>query len=98
MVARFAKFAGSGELTFVVPDAGHRLAGVRLQLEVRHADGSRECMTDPANPIRTWGAFGDKGVLEFPRYHQPDQADLPLSSEVPATCAATIAHHMPRFC
>lgn len=40
-------------------------------LELRHADGSAEIVTDPANPLRAGGAFGDKSVLEFPGYHPP---------------------------
>ncbi|HEX5188371.1 MAG TPA: alpha/beta hydrolase-fold protein [Streptosporangiaceae bacterium] len=40
-------------------------------LELRHADGSREVVTDPANPLRARGAFGDKSVLEFPGYRPP---------------------------
>jgi enterochelin esterase family protein len=95
----------SGVVTFLVPDHGHRLAGVRLfqevgipgelldfrrvddgwrldlarppvsrmeyLLELRHADGSHELVTDQANPMRVGGAFGDKSVLEFSGYHQP---------------------------
>ena len=37
-------------------------------LELRHADGSRELVTDQANPLRVLGAFGEKSVLEFPGY------------------------------
>ena len=97
--------AVSGEVRLLVPDPGHRLAGVRLVqelrfagellcfrrvdagwqldlarppvsrmeylLELRHADGSLEVVTDPANPLRARGAFGDKSVLEFPGYRPP---------------------------
>jgi enterochelin esterase family protein len=41
-------------------------------LELRHADGSRELVTDQANPLRVLGAFGEKSVLEFPGYRPPD--------------------------
>jgi enterochelin esterase family protein len=67
-------------LRFRVPDPGHRLAGVRLAqdvrrmeylLELRHADGSRELVTDHANPLRVQGAFGEKSVLEFAGYRPP---------------------------
>ena len=40
-------------------------------LELRHADGSRELVTDQANPLRVLGAFGEKSVLEFPGYRPP---------------------------
>lgn len=93
------------QVRFLVPDQGHRLAGVRLVqdvcvpgelldfrragdcwrldvarppvsrmeylLELRHADGSHEIVTDPANPLHAGGAFGDKSVLEFPGYRPP---------------------------
>lgn len=40
-------------------------------LELRHADGSHEIVTDPANPLHAGGAFGEKSVLEFPGYRPP---------------------------
>lgn len=40
-------------------------------LELAHADGTRESVPDPANPLRTRGAFGDKSVVEFPGYAPP---------------------------
>jgi enterochelin esterase family protein len=110
-------------LTFLVPDHGHRQAGVRLGqevgipgdqlgfrrsgddweldlprppvsrieylLELRYADGSRELITDRANPLRVQGAFGEKSVLEFPGYRPPDwlaaaKAGVTRSVDVPA--------------
>jgi enterochelin esterase-like enzyme len=41
-------------------------------IELCHADGSRELVTDQANPLRVLGAFGEKSVLEFPGYRPPD--------------------------
>ena len=35
------------------------------------ADGSTRSVTDPANPRRVPGAFGEKSVLEFPGYQPP---------------------------
>ncbi len=40
-------------------------------LELRHADGGRETVLDPANDKRAPGAFGDKSVIEFPGYVPP---------------------------
>jgi len=39
-------------------------------LELRHAGGT-ETVTDPGNPRRAPGAFGDKSVAEFPGYREP---------------------------
>ncbi|MEO9237744.1 MAG: esterase, partial [Jatrophihabitantaceae bacterium] len=49
-------------------------------LELSHPNEGRETITDPANPLRAAGAFGDKSVIEFPEYHRPgwlDQAGCP---------------------
>jgi enterochelin esterase-like enzyme len=40
-------------------------------LELRHPGNHLETITDPANPRRAPGAFGDKSVLEFPEYCEP---------------------------
>lgn len=40
-------------------------------LELRHRGGGTETITDPANPRRVPGAFGDKSVAEFPDYREP---------------------------
>jgi len=40
-------------------------------LELAHADGHRERVPDPGNPVRTRGVFGDKSVVEFPGYRPP---------------------------
>jgi enterochelin esterase-like enzyme len=39
--------------------------------EVTGPDGATRSVTDPANPRRAPGAFGDKSVLELPGYRQP---------------------------
>jgi enterochelin esterase-like enzyme len=63
---------------------------MEYQLEFRYADGSRELVTDQANPLRVQGAFGKKSVLEFPGYRPPDwlaataQAGVTRSLDVPA--------------
>lgn len=39
--------------------------------DIEDANGHRSTITDPANPHRAAGAFGDKSVLEFPGYAAP---------------------------
>jgi hypothetical protein len=39
--------------------------------ELQHADGGSEWVTDPGNPERVGGAFGDKSVLLMPGYAAP---------------------------
>ena len=39
--------------------------------ELEHQNSRRETITDPANPARAAGAFGDKSVVEFPGYRAP---------------------------
>lgn len=64
----FAFDAGRWRLVLPRPPA-HRL---EYQLELRHADGGVESVTDPDNPATTPGAFGPKSVLELPDYRAPD--------------------------
>ena len=45
--------------------------------ELTHADGATVTLTDPANPRRVAGAFGDKSVLELPGYRRPDWLSRP---------------------
>jgi enterochelin esterase-like enzyme len=40
-------------------------------LAVQRADGEHEHWTDPANPLRAPGAFGEKSVVELPGYAAP---------------------------
>ncbi len=46
-------------------------------LEVRDHNGHRTTITDPGNPLRAPGAFGDKSVVVFPGYQPPDWLDAP---------------------
>ena len=48
-------------------------------LELHHVNGRVETVTDPGNPLRAGGAFGDKSVVEFPGYRPPAwlDADVP---------------------
>lgn len=52
--------------------------------ELSHHNEGREMITDPGNPLRVSGAFGDKSVIEFPGYTRPTWLDEP---ECPATSA-----------
>ncbi len=40
--------------------------------DIQDLHGSRTTITDPANPLRAPGAFGEKSVLLFPDYEEPD--------------------------
>ncbi|MGI8666359.1 MAG: alpha/beta hydrolase [Jatrophihabitans sp.] len=40
-------------------------------LELSHRNSGREMITDPGNPLRVAGAFGDKSVIEFPGHQAP---------------------------
>jgi enterochelin esterase-like enzyme len=44
---------------------------MEYRLELAHPDGRREEVCDPANPLRSPGAFGDRSVIEFPDYRRP---------------------------
>lgn len=51
--------------------------------EVADHNERRATITDPANPLRASGAFGDKSVVLFPEYQPPSWLDAP-------TVAATV--------
>lgn len=70
---------------------------IEYLLELQHRDGRREVVTDPANPVRAPGAFGDTSVLELPGYRppwwvgRPSPAGREVSFGVPAPgLAATV--------
>src|SRR5690242_15691127 len=74
----------AGRLDFRYADGGWRLALARppvarmeYRLELTHQGGDRETVTDPANPRRVAGAFGDKSVVEFPGYAPPGWLSAP---------------------
>ena len=58
-------------------------------LAVQRADGSDEHWTDPANPLRAPGAFGEKSVVQLPGYAEP--AWLAAERVPGATDALTVA-------
>jgi enterochelin esterase-like enzyme len=45
--------------------------------EIADHRGKRATITDPANPLRAGGAFGDKSVVQFPGYREPDWLAMP---------------------
>jgi enterochelin esterase-like enzyme len=49
---------------------------LEYKFELARRDGL-ESVTDPGNPHRVPGAFGDKSVLELPGYRAPSWLDLP---------------------
>jgi enterochelin esterase family protein len=44
---------------------------MEYSFELQHPDGRSEWVTDPGNPERVRGAFGDKSVLLMPEYSPP---------------------------
>ena len=46
-------------------------------LQITGPDGEERWSTDPANPLRVGGAFGDKSVVELPGYRAPRWLDRP---------------------
>lgn len=65
--------AGTWTLDLVTPQVDR----IEYLLELSHPGGSTETVTDPANPLRAPGAFGDKSVLELPGYRPPPWLDRP---------------------
>lgn len=57
------------------PDTALR---IEYAFVVDHADGGREFLTDPANPLLAEGPFGAKSVLELPGYRAPTWLDRAL--------------------
>lgn len=60
--------------------------------EVEDRNGYRQTITDPGNPHRAPGAFGEKSVLTFPEYRPPAWLDAPVvdSEEQPLEVAAPL--------
>lgn len=48
---------------------------IEYLIELTATDGSSEWVTDPDNPHRVAGAFGDKSVVELPGYRRPTWLD-----------------------
>ena len=83
---------GAWRLAFPRPAGADRL---EYLLELTYRTGRGASTADPTNPLRAPGPFGEKSVIEFPGYEQPewvadDEAapgtlrELPLESAAPA--------------
>lgn len=51
-------------------------------IEIVHRDGGTEILTDPGNPVRAAGPFGDKSVVEMNGYSPPAWLDHPAEGEL----------------
>ncbi len=65
--------AADGEWVLRIADPP--LTRLEYQLEVEHADGRRETVSDPGNPQQAAGVFGAKSVRLLPGYRPPDWLD-----------------------
>ena len=63
----FRRREGGWELVIDRP----RVCRMEYLLELHHDNGSTELITDPGNPLRAPGAFGQKSVREFACYAAP---------------------------
>jgi enterochelin esterase family protein len=68
----FVRTGGVWRLTIGKPDVDR----MEYLFEVADHNGRRATITDPGNPLRAGGAFGDKSVLEFPGYEPPVWLDV----------------------
>ena len=64
----FTRARGGWQLRIARPD----VARMEYLFEIEDHNGHRTTITDPGNPRRAGGAFGDKSVLEFDDYRRPD--------------------------
>lgn len=81
----FGWAAGAWRLTVGGPDVDR----MEYLLELTHVDGSTESVTDPTNPLRVRGAFGEKSVVELPGYQQPRWLDQAAPAGQQRTVAVT---------
>jgi enterochelin esterase family protein len=68
----FSRAAGRWTLSTDRPDVDR----MEYLFEIDDRRGRRSTITDPTNPRRVGGAFGDKSVLEFPEYAPPAWLDI----------------------
>jgi enterochelin esterase family protein len=68
----FVRTLGMWRLEFEQPEVDR----MEYLFEVADHNGRRSTITDPRNPRRVGGAFGDKSVLEFPGYEPPAWLDV----------------------
>src|ERR1700744_340456 len=63
----FVRTEGTWRLSVTVPD----VARMEYLFDIEDHNGNRATITDPDNPCRVGGAFGDKSVRIFPGYRAP---------------------------
>lgn len=68
-----ARSSGMWRLQVPRPD----VTRMEYLFEIADHNGRRSTATDPRNPLRAAGAFGDKSVLEFPGYSAPAWLSAP---------------------
>ncbi len=69
----FDRVGGEWQLRLDQPDVDR----LEYLLEVTDHNGRRATITDPGNPRRAPGAFGEKSVVEFAGYQAPQWLDAP---------------------
>jgi enterochelin esterase-like enzyme len=76
----FTRTGRTFRLRFPRPDADR----FEYLLELTRRGGAAQVTTDPANPRRAPGPFGEKSVVEFPEYEAPDWVtnDIGVSGDV----------------
>jgi enterochelin esterase-like enzyme len=79
----FARSAGVWRLQLPAPDVDR----MEYLLEIEDHNGHRTTITDPDNPLRAPGAFGDKSVRELPGYRAPQW----LAADPVAASEATVS-------
>jgi enterochelin esterase-like enzyme len=84
----FVRTGGVWRLDVELPD----VARMEYLFEIRNGHGARTTISDPANPRRAPGAFGEKSVLELDGYEPPswlagpavDATEAPVQVEAPS--------------
>jgi enterochelin esterase-like enzyme len=74
----FDRVAGEWQLRLDRPEVDR----LEYLLEVTDHNGHRSTITDPGNPRRAPGAFGEKSVVEFAGYRAPRWLDAPEPGHV----------------
>jgi enterochelin esterase-like enzyme len=69
----FTRHAGVWNLTLARPPVDR----MEYLLEIVDHNGNHATITDPINPLRAGGAFGEKSVLRFPGYTEPTWLSVP---------------------
>lgn len=73
--AQFTRKAGRWQLAIENPGVDR----MEYLFDLEDHNGHRWTITDPGNPLRAPGAFGDKSVLEFDGYERPHWLDADVA-------------------